>query len=514
MHGRVMPPVQEFALYGETTGERDEFNLPVRHNWAQEYKGGAVVVYGHVAVLQAVWINNTIDIDTGCVYGNKLTALRYPERELVSVPAEQVYYAPIRPLERNMPEMNEIKIIKDKYALSGDDFPRVIIHKENIAAALEVMSRFAVHPKWLVYLPPTMSPPDISNLDGFLEHPLEAFEYYRSAGLSHLICEEKHMGTRVCLVIARDEAAIERRFQIEGEGCGKCYTRTGRNYFTDSAVEEAFLQEASALLSKTNFWEEFETDWAVFDCEMMPWSYKYGKLAKSQYAAISSAAKIMLSTAEKYIEQGTAAGLDLSALAENIGRKKAAAQAFKQTYRGYCREVEDLSGLKLAPFHLLAVEGRTFFNKNHQWHLEAISLYCQGELFQTTPHIQVDLTDNASMDAAVDWWLKITAAGSEGMVVKPFDYIARDGNKIYQPAIKCRGREHLRLIYGAEYLFPSNLKRLKARKLKKKRSLAVKEFTSGIRGLSRFVRNEALDLVHDAVFAVLALESEDVDPQL
>jgi protein phosphatase len=88
-------------MYGETTGEIDEFGLPVRHNWAKEYRGKAKVVYGHTPVPEAEWLNKTIDIDTGCVFGGKLTALRYPEEELVSVKAKMVYCEPIRPINFN-----------------------------------------------------------------------------------------------------------------------------------------------------------------------------------------------------------------------------------------------------------------------------------------------------------------------------------------------------------------------------------------------------------------------------
>ena len=98
MHGRASAAVRSFALYGETTGETDEFGLPVRYPWAQDYRGKATVVYGHTPVPEAEWVNNTICIDTGCVFGGRLTALRYPERELVSVPAAATYYQPARPL--------------------------------------------------------------------------------------------------------------------------------------------------------------------------------------------------------------------------------------------------------------------------------------------------------------------------------------------------------------------------------------------------------------------------------
>src|SRR5262249_39784910 len=90
LQGRVSARVRSFALFGDTTGETDEFGLPVRLNWAAEYKGSAAVVYGHTPVAEPEWLNGTINIDTGCVFGGRLTALRYPERELVSVPARRL----------------------------------------------------------------------------------------------------------------------------------------------------------------------------------------------------------------------------------------------------------------------------------------------------------------------------------------------------------------------------------------------------------------------------------------
>ena len=100
------------------------------------------------------------------------------------------------------------------------------------------------------------------------------------------------------------------------------------------------------------------------------------------------------------------------------------------------------------------------------------------------------------------------------MVVKPLEFIARGTRRLVQPAVKCRGKEYLRIIYGPEYSLPENLERLRSRGLSHKRSLALREFALGIESLERFVRAEPLYRVHEAVFGVLALESEPVDPRL
>ena len=153
-----------------------------------------MVVYGHTPVPEPEWLNRTINIDTGCVFGGKLTALRYPEKELVSVPAERTYCEPARPfLEPGdaSPALNAQQLHDD--VLDMEDVHRqadrrtrlhrnVTIREENATAALEVMSRFAADPKWLIYLPPTMSPARHADAPGLLEHPAEAFAYFRHAG--------------------------------------------------------------------------------------------------------------------------------------------------------------------------------------------------------------------------------------------------------------------------------------------------------------------------------------------
>jgi protein phosphatase len=172
--------------------------------------------------------------------------------------------------------------------------------------------------------------------------------------------------------------------------------------------------------------------------------------------------------------------------------------------------------LRIAPFHLLATEGKTFFDKNHIWHMEMLQKLCAADeaLLLATNYKIITLTDEESWREGVNWWLEMTEKGGEGMVVKPFDFVVRASRGLVQPAIKCRGKEYLRIIYGAEYDLPENLERLRQRGLSAKRSLALREFALGVEGLERFVRKEPLRQIHECVFGVLALESEPVDPRL
>ncbi len=588
MHGRASAAVRAFALYGETTGETDEFGLPVRYPWAQDYRGKAAVVYGHTPVPAASWVNNTICIDTGCVFGGRLTALRYPERELVSVPARRAYYQPARPLEAGpgmagagpadgtgsepaasaaaQPETDAPQPGNDAAAQPGNDaaaqpgggapgrpaagavaYPgngagpdcaaadahgqlldvadvlgrrgietrlrgRVSIPEQNAAAALEVMSRFAIAPRWLIYLPPTMAPVPASGRPGQLEHPADALAAYRRDGLRRVVCEEKHMGSRGVAVICRTPAAARDWFGTDESGI--VYTRTGRRFFTIAGMAEAVVGRLRDAITAAGLWRELG-DWAALDCEILPWSLKATELIKSHYAAVGAAAVAGLSAAAQTLDAAKARGLEIAGLRERTAQRLRAAESFVSAYRPYIWPVSSIDDVRLAPFQVLAGSRSTCFGLGHEWHMQAAErLAAADPLIMATRHLAVDL-DSPGADAAVTaWWERLTEAGGEGMVVKPTEPVTRGKRGITQPGIKCRGPEYLRIIYGPEYSLPGNAARLRERNLGRKRSLAVTEFALGVEALDRFVRREPAFRVHECVFGVLALESEPVDPRL
>jgi protein phosphatase len=528
MQGRGSGKVRDFALYGETTGETDEFGLPVRYNWAAEYRGKAMVIYGHTPVPQPEWLNRTINVDTGCVFGGSLTAVRYPERELVSVAARATYAQPARPLTNAVqpgPDLTSQQVHDDLLDIDDVIGKRIVatrlhhnvtIREENALAALEVMSRFAANPKWLIYLPPTMSPTETTTRPGLLEHPAEAFAYFRREGIPQVICEEKHMGSRAVVIVCRDEDSARERFGVVGEGIGICYTRTGRRFFDDRATEREFLEKIHAALSGAKFWEEFKTNWFCVDAELMPWSAKAQQLLQQQYASVGAAAKASLTETVALLERAASQNGGSVALLDRCKERLDAVNHYVESYRRYCWKVDSVRDLKVAPFHLLASEGHEYSDRNHVWHMEKLAQICRAGdgLLVETPYKQVDVTDSASVEAATGWWDDLTSRGGEGMVLKPLDFVVRGRRGVIQPAIKCRGREYLRIIYGPEYLLPENLERLRNRGVARKRSLALREFALGIEAVERFVRQEPLRRVHECVFGVLALESEPVDPRL
>ena len=530
MQGRGSGAVRSFALFGETTGETDDYGLPVRYNWAAEYRGKAMVVYGHTPVREPEWLNRTIDIDTGCVFGGNLTALRYPEKELVSVPALREYYAPAKPFleaaagssviplsqQQELDDLLDIGDVIGKRIVETRLHGNVTVREENAIAALEVMSRFAVNPKWLIYLPPTMSPCETSAEPGLLEHPAEAFEYYRKAGVEQVICEQKHMGSRAVVIVCRDLDAARKRFGVAEEEAGMCYTRTGRRFFADPNLEREFLDRVRAAADRAGLWDELSSDWLCLDCELMPWSAKAQDLLRQQYAPAGAAAKAGLSQVVSALKLTADRLPEAASLLDWYEQRSGMAGAYIEAYRRYCWTVRSLLDLKLAPFHLLASEGAVHSDKDHQWHMTILGKLAEAdhEILLATPHRTVNIQVPDEVSAAVQWWEDLTHSGGEGMVVKPFQFVARNKRGLVQPAVKCRGKEYLRIIYGPEYTAPQNLERLRSRGLSAKRSLALREFALGIESLQRFVEREPLRRVHECAFAVLALESEPVDPRL
>ena len=527
-HGRASGRVRSFALYGDTTGETDEFGLPVRYPWANDYRGAAMVLYGHTPTPEPEWVNNTMCLDTGCVFGGRLTALRYPQREIVSVPATRVWYEPARPFlgpdQRPAaaeagpawrdPDILDVADVLGKRIVETRHHGRVTVREENAAGALEVMSRFAIDPRWLLYLPPTMAPCATSARPDLLEHPAEAFDVYRTGGIAEVICEEKHMGSRAVALVCRDEAAARRRFRVTGPS-GAVYTRTGRPFFGPALTGE-LLSSLGAAVSASALWDELDTDWLLLDCELLPWSAKAEALLRHQYAAVGAAARAALPAAAAVLEQALDRGADVRALLDRVQARAANADAFTAAYRRYCWPTDGLDGVRLAPFQVLAAQNATYHDRDHSWHLALADRLADAApgLIMATRRLIVDTTDPDSTAAGVAWWEELTASGGEGMVVKPHANLTRARRGLVQPGIKVRGREYLRIIYGPDYTDSGNLSRLRQRNLGHKRSLALREYALGLEALERAVRQDPLWRVHEAVFAVLALESEPVDPRL
>jgi protein phosphatase len=523
-HGRASGRVRSFALYGDTTGETDEYGLPVRLPWARDYRGRAMVLYGHTPTPDAEWVNNTMCLDTGCVFGGRLTALRYPEREVVSVPAVEVYYEPAKPFPANdaagvagerAAEVLDLDDVLGTRVIETAYQNRIGVRAENAAAALEVMSRFAIDPRWLVYLPPTIAPVATSASESLLEHPAEAFAAYRSEGVTEVVCEEKHMGSRAVAMVCRDLDAARARFGAPDGALGAVWTRTGRSFFAPE-VTGRLIDRLRRACADAGLFDELETSWVLLDTELLPWSVKAEGLLRDQYASVGAAARASLPVAVSALEQAERAGLDLGDLVDRTRSRLANAEAFIRAYRRYVWPTNGLDGVRVAPFQVLATEGAAHHDRPHRWHLDWADRLglSDPELIMATRRILADTSDPESTAAATAWWEELVTAGGEGMVVKPAGNLTRGPKGLVQPGLKVRGPEYLRIIYGPDYTEPANLVRLRNRGLGHKRSMAQREYALGLEALDRVARGEPLWRIHECVFAVLALESEPVDPRL
>jgi hypothetical protein len=323
------------------------------------------------------WLNHTINVDTGCVFGGKLTALRYPEKEFVSVPARRVYCEPAKPF---LPEADGVLTAQQVHdrVLDAEDVlgKRIVstrlrgpvtVRAENAAAALEVMSRFAADPRWVVYLPPTMSPCETSSEPGLLEHPAGAFSYFRSQGVPHVTCEEKHMGSRAVVIACKDAATARDRFGVDTGETGVVYTRTGRRFFSDDGLERQFLDRVRAAMTASGFWDKLATTWACLDCELMPWSAKAQELLKAQYAAVGAAGRAAVPAAVTALDRASDRVAEeererVDSARDTFRGRESNVVKFIDAYRRYCWPVTGLDGLKLAPFQLLATEGHVHAN--------------------------------------------------------------------------------------------------------------------------------------------------------
>ena len=493
MQGRGSGKVRDFALYGETTGETDEFGLPVRHNWAAEYRGAAMVVYGHTPVPEPEWLNRTVNIDTGCVFGGKLTALRYPEKEFVSVPAAHTYceatlgtpfarqavdqQAPRLTAQQLQDDLLDAEDVLGKRIITtrlrgkcndprgecdgraGSDEP---LRRQSEVADLPAAHHVAVRDKQCAG-PAGTSRRGVRLLS----------EPGRAAGRS---AKKSTWDRGPSWSFAETNKRRKERFGVGEDEIGIVYTRTGRRFFNEPEFERQFVDRVRAALTAADFWATFSTSWACLDCELMPWSAKAQELLRTQYAAVGAAGRASLPCAVAGLELAAARlngdeKAQLEKLRDEYRRREENLAKFVAAYRQYCWSVSTLTDLKLAPFHLLATEGKVHQDKDHRWHMDELAKICRcdAELQFATPYQIVDVTDPASEANGIDWWTKLTERGGEGMVVKPLDFIHRGKRGLAQPAVKCRGREYLRIIYGPDYSNEENFSRLRNRGLGQKR---------------------------------------------
>lgn len=512
--GKQSKRISDFCRYGDSDG-LDDNGKPIRRDWTIHHKSSELIIWGHDPKPQPLLVNNTLNIDQGVVFGGRLTAYRYPERQFFSVEAKQDYAkVPDNPLKewklKRLAPPNIGKYLNG-FSVLTEQHGETVIYKEGVLAALDDFSHFTLPLEDIVYLPPTMSPtPKPSRLDGYLEHPDEAFQYYQANGVTTMVVEKKHMGSRGILLLFKNNEAAKK--YVGRETLGAIYTRTGRAFF-QKELGDQIIRKLNEDLTGKGYFERYNTDFVLLDAEILPWNLKAKELILNQYAHVGEMALLDRSMLKEQLKKAIQNGRDVGDWIRENDKLLGNAAVFNEVYQKYCWETEGMAGIQIAPFHTLAHSSETFFHQPHTWHMEKNREFSKiSDLFVETEYRVVH--DDESMKAAIKWWEEMTEDGHEGFVVKPESFIARHKGKLLQPAIKVRGRKYLHIIYGIDYLQPENLSRLKKRNTSWKQRNALKEFSLGVEAVNRFVGGESLERWHECVLGILALEADPIDPRL
>ncbi|MDM5234548.1 polynucleotide kinase-phosphatase [Lysinibacillus pakistanensis] len=510
--GKQSSRISDFCRYGDV----QELNIsgkPIRNDWFTEHQTSQLIIWGHDPKINPLKQNHTLNIDQGVVFGGQLTAFRYPEQTIISVNAYKNYAGtqnnPLLEAKAKRFEPPNIAAFLAGFAVETSYLGAIQIPGAQAKAAIDSVSHYTVPLEQLIYIPPTMSPtPQTSALDNTLEHPAEAFAYYKKHGVQTMIAEKKHMGSRAVVLLFKDEQVAKEYMDMEMFGI--LTTRTGRRFF-DKEMEFKIVQQLHSELLGKNYFEKFNTNFVLLDAEILPWNLKAQQLIDQQYAHVAEQALMDRSKLVEKLQNTTQ--INVSEWLQDYQYLLNNAQQFSTIYQNYCWEVQDTSAIQIAPFHVLAHSAETYFHKPHTWHMEMNRLFAKNsDIFIETDYKIIH--DEASEQEVIAWWEEMTAAGHEGIVIKPELFVTTYKGKLIQPAIKVRGREYLRIIYGMDYLQTSNLIKLKERNPSKKMRNALREFALGLEGIERFVRGESTARIHECVLGTLALESDPVDPRL
>ena len=510
--GKESKRIRDFCRYGAVEGV-DKNGRPIRGDWFMDHKTSELIVWGHDPKLKPFKANRTINIDQGVVFGGQLTAFRYPEECFVAVDALDNYVGnegnPLVEAKNKRFAPPKAAHYMNGFTVHTEKGEAITIPKEKALAAMDTFSHYTLPPEQVLYIPPTMSPtPQTSALADYLEHPIEAFNYYKKNGVTQMIAEKKHMGSRAVIFIAKDENVTKQLLNLEA--LGVITTRTGRAFFEPELQLEVLSAIHKELLAK-NYFEKHQTDYVLMDAEILPWNLKAQNLINTQYANVSEQA--LMDRQHLLNKLQATANIDVTDWVSEYTDKLKNAARFDAVYKNYCWPTKDVKGIQIAPFHILAHSGTTHFDKPHTWHMEMNALLAENSsLFLATEYRLIE--SEQQEEEVINWWKEMTEHGHEGIVIKPLNFIENRKGKLLQPAIKVRGREYLRIIYGMDYTNEAQLQQLKKRNPSRKMRNALQEFLLGVEGVERFVQLESSTRVHECVLATLALESETIDPRL
>ena len=384
------------------------------------------------------------------------------------------------------------------------------ISAKDVRTAIDAISFKLLPMEVLPFIPATISPCKASNIDDFLEHPRQAFDEYTKMGAKKIIGELKHMGSRaVILAFENEEAALKYTNQSKTT---IIYTRRGLSFFKGSD-EEYICSKIQNLLRATNYYKKHNTGFVLMDAEILPWNAKGMGLLSNQYLPVLDSSKSL----NENIIKSLSGVENLDYIKEEVIKNLDNIEKYKEQLENYCWDT-NITNIKIAPFHLLAHEKKTFFDKPHEWHLnhfnEIIDLK-ENDLFIKTPYVIVNLDSEDSKKKAIDFWLDITSKGYEGVMFKSETFVEKNADgKTILPMMKVRGKDYLRIIYGINYNDKKYLDKLRYRNVSKKRFLHYTEMSLSIESIKLFSNGEPFNKWHDYIFASICLGNMATDHRL
>lgn len=511
--GKHSSAISDFCRYGDVQGF-DKNGKPIRKDWYYGHQSKQLIIWGHDPKPMPIFVQNTVNIDQGVVFGGNLTAFHYPERKFTSVAAKRDYALvednPLKKWEEKRLSPPNLLGLIDGYTVLAEQFGELKIPSKMVKAAIDDVSHFTLPLEELIYIPPTMSPtPKASSLPNYLEHPQQAFEYYRSQQVNKMVAQKKHMGSRGVLLLFQNNMLAKKYIGRKTEGV--IYTRTGRPFF-NKELGMTVLQKLQQDLQP--YFAAHQTEFVLLDAEILPWNLKAKDLIQKQYAHVSEMALLDRTKRQTMLLTAQKNGAKIDQWIAETEEQLKHTQTFHTSFQQYIWDTNGMNGIQIAPFHILAHSGKTFFDETHLWHMDrSKELSTYSSLIVETQYRVVD--NELSERAAIAWWEEMTGEGHEGFVIKPLYFVQRnEKGQMVQPAIKVRGADYLHIIYGMDYLAPENLLRLKQRNTNKKQKKAIREFALGMEGIRRFVNQESLGRIHECVLGTLAMEADPVDPRL
>lgn len=465
--------VDDFCVYGQKTLD-DE-----RLFWMYDYHGSVYNVYGHFSVKEPHWIQKTLCVDNGCVYGGRLTALQWPSQNIVSQPALETWF-----------ESSMIELEPKKDWFLKEDVSRFLTHtmlsrdvqvsKDSIQNAYSSMVGAMSFFPWMVCIPPSMGAADSSYQEGYLEHPASAFEMYRKEGVKEASIQAKYMGSRGITVIKRtDEEGVFPK------GPGVMLTKSGHPMFSDNQRMDGFIRELRRAVTDAGLWDIFG-DYVVFDGELMPWSEKGQRLIQgsfmASYEAYDALQKAVCKEIDVYRERG------LNAFTSPFAERDSDIDAFGKE----CRKYIDEDDAYYVPFMIITSERKAYWDVPHAEQLALLDKMV-SPLIKPVSHRTCVLEDAQSCQEAVLFWESLIKDG-EGVVIKAKTVAETIPLKV-PPMVKIRGPEYLRLVYGPSY--QNDLNELRKRNIKGRNTL-VKHAT-----IAMMVAVETLKETLDQRFHVL-----------